>query len=532
MAQLQEATQSHHLGKHKGSSVATMLAGKSNQKKGDRKKRTSNSRRGGEDGAPSISLNRTALILFEDVDLAFGDQDEGFYSAVSGLIGTTKRPIVLTTSDQHFSARRLLRGMEPRVFRFGPASPASAARYLQLLCLVEGCPLDSRAVECVLARNAGNVSKSILDLQYWALSSPPVEEVSDTEEDEEEPLVRHKKAAGKVPLTDEDDAVTGDAEGKVDRLGTLMSLSKKSLELSPARPVRPFQRCMVTFLGSQQDCWGFGSTLFLRRLFDDCPLDRSLFESNILSLLPFHRRALPEVSRKRFVPSDGECRKVKRVAACSDFLEPSSDEEAGEGAPPVGQAQEDSQRRPTREELRNAEFGLAEMVKCAEARSRFCLASQEDDSLMNDLSFEAQIRTLDRCSKAVRNLVAKGQVGDELTVSTDVETVSSSDEITASSSLLAAYRALRDSPGGGGGGEKGLEWKALEAALETPTTLAPTPHLTETLPTLRSMARAEEVRRASGEDKKSRSGRFLHYLEMQEIYLEPACLQALCDAFL
>ena len=32
-----------------------------------------------------------ALILFEDIDLTFEDQDEGFYAAVNSLIASTKR---------------------------------------------------------------------------------------------------------------------------------------------------------------------------------------------------------------------------------------------------------------------------------------------------------------------------------------------------------------------------------------------------------------------------------------------------------
>jgi hypothetical protein len=47
-------------------------------------------------------LDKTAVILFEDVDIVFDEVDEGFYNAVNTLIATTKRPIILTTSNQNF----------------------------------------------------------------------------------------------------------------------------------------------------------------------------------------------------------------------------------------------------------------------------------------------------------------------------------------------------------------------------------------------------------------------------------------------
>ena len=45
---------------------------------------------------------KTALILFEDIDLVLEDLDDGFYSAVNTLIQQTKRPIVLTTASMSF----------------------------------------------------------------------------------------------------------------------------------------------------------------------------------------------------------------------------------------------------------------------------------------------------------------------------------------------------------------------------------------------------------------------------------------------
>ena len=40
---------------------------------------------------------KTALILFEDIDLVFDDLDDGLYSALNTLSQQSKRPIIMTT---------------------------------------------------------------------------------------------------------------------------------------------------------------------------------------------------------------------------------------------------------------------------------------------------------------------------------------------------------------------------------------------------------------------------------------------------
>ena len=517
LAQLKEATQSHHLGKAKHG-----------------KKVASNTRKGKESGVP---LKRTALILFENVDLALGEQDEGFYSAVSDLIATTKRPIVLTASDPHFSARRRLpRCSEPRHFRFRPPPPASVARYLQLLCLVEGCPADARAVECVLARNGGDESRTMLELQYWTISSPSIEEVL-LRNEEDDVVAQKKVGGGRMPLEDEDDSEGGGAassEKAADSLAKLMSLSAKCLSNASPNPVRPLFGCVSALIGREKDVGGLRSKSLARSLFEDGPHGRDLFEVNILSLLPFEKKTVQKAPRKKFVPSKEACQRFKRIRTYDFLRQSSSDEESKEeGEDKVDKDEAPPQEKASKKELQNALKGLEQMAKCADVRSLFSLTSTGEEvgyGSVVDVSFQAQIRTLERCSLAIEQLFRDGeQVREELTVS-----LSDEDAAACASSLASAYRALgrsghQDEEGGVGGWKRALE----ESTLEMPPSLSSVRnHATETVPTLREIARAEEVRRVSGDDKKSRSGRFLHYLDTQEIHLDQACLQALCDAFL
>ena len=105
------------------------------------------------DSSTSSVPDRTALILFEDIDLFFGEADEGFYSAVNSLIATTKRPILLTTSKSSFlamqdSTKSKVLKLLPQAFTFSSVEAEAAARHLQLMALVEGFIIDlNRLVE-------------------------------------------------------------------------------------------------------------------------------------------------------------------------------------------------------------------------------------------------------------------------------------------------------------------------------------------------------------------------------------------------
>ena len=101
-AQLQEATQSHNVKNKKlpfDAASSSVAAGKA--------KSSSTG------PASSSHLNKTALILFEDIDVVF-EEDEGFYAAVNSLAASTKRPVILTTSNGLFSPRKFLKS-DPQV---------------------------------------------------------------------------------------------------------------------------------------------------------------------------------------------------------------------------------------------------------------------------------------------------------------------------------------------------------------------------------------------------------------------------------
>ncbi|CAO2644458.1 ATPase family AAA domain-containing protein 5 [Lemmus lemmus] len=110
--------------------------------------------------------NATSLILFEEVDVIF-DEDAGFLNAVKTFMATTKRPVVLTTSDPTFSL--VFDGCFEEI-NFNIPSLLNVASYLQVICLVENFRTDLKDFVTLLTANACDIRKSILYLQFWIRS--------------------------------------------------------------------------------------------------------------------------------------------------------------------------------------------------------------------------------------------------------------------------------------------------------------------------------------------------------------------------
>ncbi|XP_028268640.1 ATPase family AAA domain-containing protein 5 isoform X2 [Parambassis ranga] len=109
----------------------------------------------------------TSLILFEEVDVIFED-DSGFLAAIKTFMTTTKRPVILTTSDPAFST--MFDGnFEEILFRV--PSVANVSSYLQLLCMAENVRTDLSDIRSLLRLNGCDIRQSLLQLQFWTRSA-------------------------------------------------------------------------------------------------------------------------------------------------------------------------------------------------------------------------------------------------------------------------------------------------------------------------------------------------------------------------
>uniref|UniRef100_A0A4W5R9B4 ATPase family AAA domain containing 5a n=1 Tax=Hucho hucho TaxID=62062 RepID=A0A4W5R9B4_9TELE len=109
----------------------------------------------------------TSLILFEEVDVVL-DDDSGFLAAIKTFMTTTKRPVILSTSDPTFSS--MFDGYFEEI-HFKTPSVVNVGSYLQLLCLAENMRTDARDVSSLLHLNGCDIRQSLLHLQFWSRST-------------------------------------------------------------------------------------------------------------------------------------------------------------------------------------------------------------------------------------------------------------------------------------------------------------------------------------------------------------------------
>ncbi|XP_055982488.1 ATPase family AAA domain-containing protein 5 [Sorex fumeus] len=110
--------------------------------------------------------NATSLILFEEVDVIF-EEDAGFLNAIKTFMATTKRPVILTTSDPTF--KLMFDGYFEEI-NFSTPSLLNVASYLQMICLTENFRTDVKDFVTFLTANTCDIRKSILYLQFWIRS--------------------------------------------------------------------------------------------------------------------------------------------------------------------------------------------------------------------------------------------------------------------------------------------------------------------------------------------------------------------------
>ncbi|KAM6965903.1 ATPase family AAA domain-containing protein 5 [Tautogolabrus adspersus] len=108
----------------------------------------------------------TSLILFEEVDVIFED-DSGFLAAIKTFMSTTKRPVILTTSDPAFSS--MFDGNFEEIL-FKTPSVVDVSSFLRLLCLTEDIRTDQSDVSSLLGLNDCDIRQSLLQLQFWTRS--------------------------------------------------------------------------------------------------------------------------------------------------------------------------------------------------------------------------------------------------------------------------------------------------------------------------------------------------------------------------
>lgn len=106
-----------------------------------------------------------SLILIEDIDIVYTSTDDGFLTAVNQIIGSAKRPVILTSSDIYSPTTQKYMNTY-KFLRFQNMSPQNIIPLLQIITLIEGdFQINRDDLTILFNRSSGDFRKILLNLQ-------------------------------------------------------------------------------------------------------------------------------------------------------------------------------------------------------------------------------------------------------------------------------------------------------------------------------------------------------------------------------
>ncbi|KAK7548020.1 hypothetical protein IWX49DRAFT_546869 [Phyllosticta citricarpa] len=115
-------------------------------------------------GGKPRQTQKQSVILLEEVDVLFAD-DKNFWQTVEHLALSSKRPIIMTCTDE--SLVPIHDSSLHAKLRFAPASRPFMSDYLLLLAAAEGHVLQHDAISKLCESKNDDLRSSIMELDFW-----------------------------------------------------------------------------------------------------------------------------------------------------------------------------------------------------------------------------------------------------------------------------------------------------------------------------------------------------------------------------